>query len=164
MWQFYCSSVKLLCIAMMYVTAEGRSHQPGLEQHSEDHAVQGCQSIPMWLSVSEGTEQTHWKPLRKAVLGGRIKTTDVTFDIHRWLENLMGLGSFSAFYCVIYYLGRKVWIIFLLLLLFFFHMFKIKLVFIFLYGLIKNKWTDNIIITKGRNGWNANVNLKINKL
>lgn len=83
MWQFYCSSVKLLCIAMMYVTAEGRSHQPGLEQHSEDHAVQGCQSIPMWLSMSEGAEQTHWKPLRKAVLGGRIKNTDVTIDVHR---------------------------------------------------------------------------------
>lgn len=58
------------------------------------HAVQGCPDIPVWLSVLEGTEKAHWKPWRKAVLGGRIKTTDVTFDVLGWLENLMGLGSF----------------------------------------------------------------------
>lgn len=36
---------------MMYVTADWRSHQPGLDQHLEGHAVQGCPNIPMWLSV-----------------------------------------------------------------------------------------------------------------
>lgn len=81
MWQLDCSSVKLLCTAMMYVTAVWMSHQPGLNQHSEGHAVQGCPNIPMWLSMLEGTEKAHWKPLRKAVLGGRIKTTDVAFDV-----------------------------------------------------------------------------------
>lgn len=59
-------------------------------------------------SVGRHRETTLWK----AVLSGQIKTT-VTFDVLRGWGNLSGLGSFSAFCCVIYYLGRKVWIIFL---------------------------------------------------
>lgn len=113
MWQLDCSSVKLLWIAMMCITAGWTSCQPGLDQRLKGQAVQGCCNIPMWLPMLGGTEKPHWKRLRKAVLGGQIKTTDVTFEVLRWLENLIGVGSFSAFCCVIYYLGRKVWIIFL---------------------------------------------------
>lgn len=105
---FLCEIDVNLCI-----TGGWTSYQPGLNQRSEGHAVRGCHNIPMWLPVLGGTEKPHWKRLRKAVLGGQIKTADVTFDVLRWLGNLIGLGSFSALCCVIYYLGRKVWIIFL---------------------------------------------------
>lgn len=110
----------------------------------------------MRLPVLGDTEKPHWKYLRKGVLGGQIKTTDVTFHVLRWLKNLIGLGSFSAFCCVIYYVGRKMWIIFLLVFL----SIKIKAC-IYIFVLInKNKWTDNTIITKGKNGWNAKVKPK----
>lgn len=141
----YCSSVNFLWIAMTCIAAGWMSYQPGLDQHSEGHTVQGCRNIPMWLPILRGTEQPHWKRLRKADPGGQIKTTDVSSDVARWLENLIGLGSFSAFCCEVFYLGRKMWIIFP-----FFLSVKIKAC-IYIFVLInKNKWTDNIIVTIGQ--------------
>lgn len=109
-----CSSMKWLWIAMMCITAGWTSCQPGLDWCSEGHAVQGRCEISVGPSLLGGTEKTLWK----AVLSGQIKTT-VTFDVLRGWGNLSGLGSFSAFCCVIYYLGRKVWIIFLSFFFFF---------------------------------------------
>lgn len=109
-----CSSMKWLWIAMMCITAGWMSCQPGLDWCSEGHAVQGRCEISVGPPLLGGTEKTLWK----AVLSGQIKTT-VTFDVLRGWGNLSGLGSFSAFCCVIYYLGRKVWIIFLSFFFFF---------------------------------------------